>query len=505
MSVLSYNQIDKLSKINEFENWAYYEGLHWLFWIGPRTNEYDPEHDRVDRELAKVFQQTNAIAECVDHYVNTMISSEPEWSLSKPKSSKGRADLSAAEELLTDWIDSVTPQFLDSKTTQNGDPFVVAATYLLSTGRAYLRVYQPEYLASRPEPYKRIMLQALSPFAVVSERNAQGVLTKLTYNYAEGGREEQTLDYSTGALTIKVFDSDRETPVSENVLYLGYRYSIVEIALKPLINDAMKRLQNSINLALTMKSRNTVLGGFLERLLLNAQPPGYWEPDPSTGQPVFKPTPISLGPGVTAFISGQPIEDAGGNLQGYTNPSVSYRDPIDPQTFITSVNADKELLFFEADLGHLMVLGDGGISGVSRKTLKDNYVSRAKRYGKHLEFAVSEVYSIVLTLLSGSPDLYKPVCQLSYNFGQLLPEEQQLIITANQAGLMSRTTAMKRLGIDDPDAEAELIKREREEDIEAGKLQVGDTQTTNDDEDPNDEEDDDEEIVRTQEADSDVN
>ena len=48
-----------------------------------------------------------------------------------------------------------------------------------------------------------------------------------------------------------------------------------------------------------------------------------------------------------------------------------------------------------------------------------------------------------------------------------MPEEQAANLQNYGAGLISRTTAMLNVGIEDPDAEYELIRREREEDIKA--------------------------------------
>ena len=75
---------------------------------------------------------------------------------------------------------------------------------------------------------------------------------------------------------------------------------------------------------------------------------------------------------------------------------------------------------------------------------------------------MGEVFSTVLLFLDEKTEL-SPVVELTLSTGAPLPEDRQQNREDYNAGLISLTTAMSHAGVIDPDAEKELIRREREE------------------------------------------
>jgi hypothetical protein len=111
--------------------------------------------------------------------------------------------------------------------------------------------------------------------------------------------------------------------------------------------------------------------------------------------------------------------------------------------------------------GHILAT-DSQLSGVSRVQLRQDFVTALGEDASAISGALAEIYKSALLMLdpeSVNLDLVVK-CQLSVS--QPTPEEMREIRANYQAGLLSRSTAMSFLGIDNPDAEAGLISEEKE-------------------------------------------
>lgn len=154
---------------------------------------------------------------------------------------------------------------------------------------------------------------------------------------------------------------------------LGGLLTITEVVREPLITDAAISLQKLVNLAWTMMGRNTVLAGFLERIIMGAMPPGKWvntngdEVAPGTTGAVFEPTGFSVGPATATFLSGVPHINAQGDVTGYSTPSVYDRQPVSPQTLIETKNESRAGILQECAQIHTLIAGDATASGASRE------------------------------------------------------------------------------------------------------------------------------------------
>jgi hypothetical protein len=229
----------------------------------------------------------------------------------------------------------------------------------------------------------------------------------------------------------------------------------------PLITEPVRQHQALLNMAKTMLGRNVVLGGFLERILLNAQLPGAWDGD------TFVPDPLRVGAGTTNVLAGLPIYNERGEVSGYTSPSVVYRDPVPVTTFEATAMAAYRGILEETFQTHVLETVSSAASGESRKQARADFaaslgptVAEAERAGRWL----IETALAMAAAFSGQPGRYdglRGVFACRVDTGPVSSDEQAQARENVKAGIMSEETAMARVGIDDVDAEKARIAAER--------------------------------------------
>lgn len=463
------------------ENWKYYEGLKTFdFWTGPKPELTHPKYQMVMKRLEKSFHQYNIVRKIVNHYINALVGKPFHWYL---KNSSGEMDSeNEAEKYLQMWWD-YNKQVSISQRLGKGKPFAEAICQMLvrdnrgvvntgvsgsvdsitgGIGTGYLRLYSPKRYANLSEPWKRIILHCPTPGSVSVERDDDGILYRAAYSYGKG-REIYTL-LDSGLTQIEDSQGSREVD-------LGGRLPIFEISGDCIVTQDIKDAQNAINKGLTLKGENLNFAGFLERVILNGQMPGKWVNDASSpGGEKFIPDGGGLqgGAGKVLHIQGIPIGDRK-SPSGYTDPSVVYRDPVDVENFLKDFELNLKCAYLAADLGHLLSAGDGSLSAVSRRTLKEDFVTGLGQYAENIQAVICNIFDTVLLILSrdlNRPDFaqYSTAVELKMNLGAPLPEERDQNRQDYQAGLLSWTTAVMGTGeVSDPDAEWGLKLREREE------------------------------------------
>ena len=430
------------------ENIAYYNGrdLFSVAWIGPTVPETSENAAKKLAELKRVFQAHNVLRELTDNWRNGLISQPFQWHL---KDSQGeRVEASEAEKVLQRWIDHVEQQaiYQDPCTTdfELSDPWAEFVTQVGVAGEGSLRLWQPAKFAEMDDPVQRIHLHVPRIGAVVVERDNDGFIESVKYNYGEH-LETQIMEPG-GSVSVDI--SGQEDPL---VIETGGRWLIQQIRMPSLFTDSAKRKQGSICHALTMKLRNQELGGFKERTFLNAE-----FPTDDDGEPIE----ITRGPGIDQYAYGIPQGDS--NSPQYTNPSMVESQPVGVETFIDSINTDLQLLYREFRQGHLLADADGGLSGESRIQMRQNFELYLKAWKRPIESAIANILNIVLRLLNYTE--LEAVVQLNITTGKLSSDERQAVISEYGAGLLSKATALAQLdSVDDVDAELALIKEEAEE------------------------------------------
>ncbi|MGL5926367.1 phage portal protein [Chroococcidiopsis sp.] len=448
------------------ENLAYYEGGEEVFslgWIGPRLEPKDEHYEEVMEAIAKVFQSSNKIKECIDRHRNAIVGKKPHWYFADPAGNRVEDDTaSVAELLLQCWIDRQYRLAISSESALT-NAIAECTKNMLVTGRGYLRLWSPKRFRNSPDLINRVALHSPHPDSVIINRDDDEFTDSIEYHYTFGELkrvEVQRIDEVSNFTIFTTLDEQGIEIEEETIaLDLGGRYSIYEMRSPSLITDSVKRAQNAINFALTMMIRNAEVGGFRERLILGAQPPGRWEDDKFYPDNEFR-----VGPGQTAFLQGAPLHDEMGQLKGYTNPSVYSAEPVSPQTFIDTAQAFTANIYHQFSQSHLLG-SDLQLSGVSREQARQDFETTLGEHSDIVAAAIAGAYGSALMMLNqDSTDTYRNldiVVQLRLSATSPLPEELDRILKFQQAGLLSKATAMSLSGfIEDTDAELALLAEE---------------------------------------------
>jgi hypothetical protein len=221
--------------------------------------------------------------------------------------------------------------------------------------------------------------------------------------------------------------------VADASLDLGGRLPMFEMRRAALVTPQVQQSQRALNLALTMIPRNVVTGGFLERIMLDAQMPGHWELDPDgqrTGRWIREP--FYTGAGTTNFLTGVEFEDEQGNTKRGT-PSVHFREPVKPDASITASGAHYAAILDEVGQRHVLMAGDAAASAVARIQARFEYLNTLLLTQPEAETALSFTIETALAMaeaLARAPD-------------------ERAAIEASIGKTLSQATAMTLLGVDD--------------------------------------------------------
>lgn len=446
------------------ENLNYYSGDNAFdYWIGPIMPKDDPKHQEVMEQIKKVFQSSNRIAECIDRHRTALVGKKPHWYFVDAVGDRlGDNSASAAEKLLQRWLNRQY-RLAISQENQLQDAVAEAVKNMLVAGRGYLRLWSPKRFRNAPDSIVQVCLHSPHPSSVVIKRDSDGFTTSIEYTYTEDDKQRKEVQFIDPDTNQTIFATRNEleevVPESTFALNLGGRYSIYELRSHSLITDSVKRAQDAINFALTMMPRNTEVGGFRERLILGAQPPGRWE-----GDKFIPDTEFRVGPGQTSFIQGVPLLDEMGSLRGYTNPSVFNSEPVPVQTFIDTAQAFVAVIYHEMKQAHLLG-SDLQLSGVSREQARQDFETSLANHADIVAAGIAGIYaSALMMMLQAEAEKYQDLdvmVQLRLSASKPTPQELEQILKYQQAKLLSRATAMSlSRHVEDSDAEVALIEDE---------------------------------------------
>lgn len=438
------------------ENIKWYKGedLFDIAWIGATFSPKDPKYADKLAQLKRVFQEHNFIQELTDNWRDGLISEPFAWQL---KDRKGqRVEASEAEVQLQRWIDWVNQQALEldpeSTNFQQSDPW---AEFVLSVGvcgEGNLRLWQPDRYAEADDPIHRIHLHAPKAGSVEIERDKDGFIEKVTYNYGDSQKEVLTQDTQGNLLVTTSGDETEALTIPTE-----RRWTVQQVYKPSILSQGAKRKQASVCHALTMKLRNQEIGGFKERTLVNAE-----FPLDEQGNPVE----VERGPGIDTYIYG--IQQGDTLNPSYATPSIHESQPVPVTTFIDSIQADRMLLYHEFRQGHLLA-ADGGLSGESRIQMRQAFELYLRGWKRPVESAIANILNIVLRIL-GYTEL-EAVVELRITTGKLSAEEQGAVMAQHQAGLLSRATTIAKLGtVHDVDAELALLDEEMKQQTDRQQL-----------------------------------
>jgi hypothetical protein len=495
----------------------YYDGDHWQNadgWIGPKPLAGETGEAETLAQIQGGFVSRNVVKEVIDRHARGVVGFEPAWRFVPRRAMKVEDDPTKPEQTDIDAIEAALTEWWDSRKAHAVLKDAVAS--LLQATRAQLRLYIPKgrlaedkqtvttaeggtsevvarvvRVASSPESSQADGLKGVLALiyldrpepdhaAVYTDPDTNRDVGVLIYKPNEGavdreeGQETAELTYlnENGQTVIRQVSADAAGAKSFSFDF-GGRITMFEMQRDPLVSEQLLKNQAALNLALSMISRNVVSSGFLERVLLNAQMPGYWVDD--SGQKVtdpaqrkrFVPLPYKAGSGTTNFITGFAYEDSKTGETKLTDPQVQYREPSPVSGSVEALKAHYENMLEEADQAHILISADATASGRSREQARADYVSSLSDTRDQLEACGRWLLETVLAeaeAFSGRPNVLSAqyrcefTCQL--NVGPIDNAARLADETSVEKGTISLETAMQRNGIVDVDAEISKINEQ---------------------------------------------
>jgi len=464
-------------------NQLFYTGDHWQDgqgWSGPLLEATHALYNEILLEIQRGFVSKNTIKEIVDRHKDGVVGREPMWNMAlrRPlaENEEPTADektlIDEAEALLTDWWDNRKAH----KTIQD------AATTLLWAGRGVLRLFVPPGeledglipQADLQTSVDRLYLDDPEPDQATVHTDKRTMQDIGVYLYQEDEQERAELVYLDGGGNTVIRIVGRETDEDDAeplfTLPLSGHLTLFEMERETLVTEQIRQLQKSQNLALTMLQRNVIQGGFLERTFFNAQLPGREIDDPyAPDGKKFVPDALYVGPGATNFLSGVVTEDEQGR-QVVANPSVTYRDPVPVTTFRETKEEMYRCILEEAHQLHATISGDAVAAADSRKQARQDFEQSLRDTRTELENAIRWLLETVLAMaatFSGQPgyfDTLRAVATCRLELGPISADDQRVAAELVEKKVISRETAMSRVGVDDVDAEKTKIEEEQDSD-----------------------------------------
>lgn len=482
-------------------NRAFFEGDHWQMgsgWIGPHPQQGDPDYVTAMNELVAAFTSKNVIREVTKRHASGVVGKPASWSFvprralaegEEPNDAEAKA-IAEANRLMRAWLDArkvrsllhdamctllfsarspirlhIPPGLLKEQPDASGQAqtVVVATTIEQALGMIYPDHPTPEHAAvvqdedTKMEAGVRIFLDESD------ESDTDDAAVGATGNRTDDTGEqaiELVFVAPDGRTVVRLLSEDDEADDAREFLFqFGGRSTMMEMRRDPLITPQVAQNQRALNLALSMLPRSVITGGFLERVLLNAQMPGHYEKDPDgIKTDRFIPDPLYFGPGTTNMFAGiEQKSDLGAKT--FATPDVKWRDPVPVDAPVKAASEHYLAILDETSQLHVVLSGDNQVSGKSREQARAEYLNSLLDSKPEAEAALRFLLETPLAMaeaIVGTPgaltSLVRVEVQCRLDTGPLSPEER----AANETSVgktLSQETAMARNGVDDVDAE----------------------------------------------------
>lgn len=413
------------------ENWDYYLGNHWPYWIGPVAEGKDVQQcDALNYQLERVFQSSNVIAQCINNWRNALIGKQFQWVIMDESGDPIDPEDPVNDDIVR-WLDWVQESAaLNQYTFPTSDPWENFVITLGVCRNAYLRLWTPERYMDDPDPIRRFHLLAADDSNVTITYSTQdGFVDYITYQ--GGGNISERQRVVGDALQITNSSTSGSEPI---VIDTDGKYWI-QFASSQILTESVKRQQNALNHALTMAIRNNTKAGFLDKVWLNAV-----KPKEDT----------QAGPGIERFYYG--VADVDGQP---SNPDVKVFDPVDPSGMIDSKESIRQDMYGEFLQLHLATGADGSISEESRIQQRADFAISLLEPKSQIESVFSETITQVLRQI----DDRKLRCNVSLNIsnGTIPAGLRTAYLAEYSAGIVPLEDAISRLEISD--SPQEVISR----------------------------------------------
>ena len=372
-------------------------------------------------------------------------------------------------------------------------------------GRAYLRVYVPSgrYVADARGDYlpagdltealSHIFVEVVTPdrAAVVADpatgdEGAVVILSK-TADHAQTAEVSYPLR-GTGDPPLTVHRVIRqgtagaaagEGQADEVRIPLRGRPLLVE-ARDPagaFIDGTLRQIQKALNTASTQKVLVQTEDSLRTRFLLGARPPGEFVTEgagTADEREVFQEADWRIGLGDIAHVSGQEVYDPerldpSGQpvVTGLTTPRLAEFTAADAARYQADVDARTLQIRERTKQAWVGTTGQSGLSGISREVAMADYLGDARTLAAIVEEAAATCLEVMADLaahvLGDGGRFYGYAARVECRVTAPPPtaEDRRAAVEMRQAEVWSDARAMRATGVDDPEAEAAEIARER--------------------------------------------
>jgi hypothetical protein len=472
----------------------YLTGDHWQGgkqWVGPPELDIPNRQSILDNKVKPIFVSKNIIKEGVEGHRDAVIGKEPRGShtvrrplgkvLNENTGLMEREKPSDVEQNLIKELDALLTEWWDANNILK--PLQDGTDMMVTTGRGPLRFVLPSGFLGEDERVPSADIKTwLSRLRLKSHRYSEGTVytdedtqREASFFVSErDGKKRIELSFvdDDGKTVIRVLEQDG-TPDDSSPLELAGRLLMFEMRRSPLVTVQAKQNNSLFNTTVTMRCRNIGTAGWPETTYLNAKKPSHLEDDPNNpGQKIEVEDKLAVGPAARAFISGHPIYGPDGKLADTTSASVSYRDPVNVDTFEKTEQAAYRNILQEFRQTHRLMTGDGSASAVSRIQARADFVASLRQTKSQVDAAGRWILETAIALacaLAGQQNPYKELradfdCRLDP--GPLTPDEVRLIMEQvsgddKRPPLRSIEDAMTLLGIEDTESMIAAIEAQR--------------------------------------------
>lgn len=478
------------------------EGDHWqggAGWVGPAPKQGDEGWSDVMCLIEKAFVSRNATLEVLERHMLGVVGTEPVWNFTVRRPLEEDEELTTEEQALIDEVEAILTEWWNKRKCHK-----LFQDYVLDLGwgtRSALRLYVPSgklttvteengetYLMAQAAEIEDA-LEMIFPDHPPPEDSTVYV-NPLTQQWLGITRYKQLVNWQPIGIFIyelTYVDDNGDTVITRTdqgasvgfPFPLGKRLTLWESSRLPLVSEQLISAQKALNLALSMLPRNVVTGGFLERVLLNAQMPGTWTLDKEGNRTAFVPAKYVTGPGTTNFVSGQQYTDEEGKTH-LSDPKIQWRAPSEVKPVIEAAAAAYEAILGEAKQVHILIAGEAAPSGYSREQARADHAANLGKSQSEVQPAGQWFLETALALaevISGKigyyTDTLKATFQCRINTGPISVEERTQNVAEVEAGTLSEESAMERNGVLDVDVEKQRINSTDE-----AKLSLLEKQTT---------------------------
>lgn len=286
---------------------------------------------------------------------------------------------------------------------------------------------------------------------------------------------------SQAATIVRTVYGNEAKPGKRVALDLNGHLLTTELRTRSLITEPVLRTQRQLNLLTSLLTRIAETAAFRERYTTNAQPQGrripYEDGDTLVDGAFIQrdeegrawqviPQARTLGAGTTTELVGLPRMGNTGDANGHESPGVVIADPVDPGPYTLAADTVRRKILRMCGQGHLGGASNAESSGIAYEQARAVFEKDLEKRKIAEEHMLAELLTAALRFgeqIAGTPGLYTDSVRINVtqhiNPGPRSPDLVRLDLEAYEAGALSLPTVQSRMGVEDTDAEAELIRK----------------------------------------------